>query len=171
MVKWEDEFKHYSINCLNELRKVMRQILTELQTGDLLSTRLNLAATKSGLLGFKPRYVRWCFCWLNVQELPGLCFTWKWYASLHRCFMIVIAGHATCEDCTASVKQIVVYYWWCIRCGGGNFAVAPTDEVLLHSWIQTNAVTERHAIAEPRCNRRTAPPPSHTAPIRASHAE
>ena len=48
----------YSIVCPNEVRKDTRQILTEVQTGDLLSTRLNLAAIESGLPEFKPRYVR-----------------------------------------------------------------------------------------------------------------
>lgn len=142
MVEWEVEFKHYSIIYLYELRQVMRQILTKFQTGDLLSTRLNLAATESGLLGFKPHYVRWSFCWLNVQKLPGLSFTWKWYASLHCCFMHVVGGRANCEDYTVSVKQVVVYYWRCSGYVEGNFAGAPIGKVLLHSWIQTNAVTE-----------------------------
>jgi len=120
MVKWEDVFKHYSIICLNELLQVKRQILTEVQIGDLLSTRLELAATNSGLLGFKPCLVRWSFFWLSIQEPPGLSFMRKWYTSLHFCSMQAIAGHANCEDYTTSVKQLVIYYWrwvggfcWC----------------------------------------------------------
>jgi hypothetical protein len=118
MVKWEDEFKHYSITCRNELRKVMRHPdpgskwrpfvdKTELGSHWVWAAGVQAPLSKMKFLLTERTRTAWIELHMEVVCFPASLF--------QACY---------CRTCQLwrlySIGEVSsIYYWRCIGCGGG----------------------------------------------------
>jgi len=141
MVKWEDDFKHYSIICPNELRsfetnpdwgsnwRLFFSNKTELGGHWVWAAGVEAPLCKMKLLLTERTRTAWPE--LHVEVV-------RFLASLFRaCYCRTCQLWRLYSIGEASSRLLLTVYrvWW------GDFAGASIDKVLLRSWIQTNAVT------------------------------